>query len=224
MVPVYKQIRKEIMAILNYKGVNKIFSNAVSKYINSGYVIAPFTDCDFGRSIKAITLVNKSKAIRVSLQKESSFNHSFPQENGTSKNVEIEKYSIFEMSGEVREYNGYLYTERFYCDHTVNETILYRYKKNVFCESINDLEGIVKKKFDRESNKIIVGKYKDINITNLPTTFIKKVLPKIQSVRGFKKANEHCITGVTLVKYDKKGIFANVFFTFKGKEGTIVLK
>ena len=80
------------------------------------------------------------------------------------------------------------------------------------------------KKFERERNNTVVGNYKDIDVNSLPSTFVKKVLPRIQSVRGFRRATEHCITGVTLVKNPRKGIYANVFFTFKGKEGTIVLQ
>ena len=212
------------MSILNNKGINKLFSSVVSKYINSGYVISPFTECDFGRVVKSVTLVNKSKAICVSLRNDSSFKHEYTQRDGSIKNVSIEKYSLSEISGKIRPYNGYLCTERFYSDETVNETVLYRYKKNVFCESIQDLESIMSKKFERECNNTVVSNYKDINVNSLPSTFVKKVLPKIQSVRGFRKATEHCITGVTLAKYPKRGIYANVFFTFKGKEGMIVLK
>ena len=225
------------MSVVTEKYVAKAFSSAVTDFISKGYVISPFTtDGSYNNTETYVDLFkpnDNSHIIRVWMIDEYNSVEKSCLRHISTVGVRVKKYTIGGYNG----YNGSISEGQYLLPtggELVYENLFYmfktcsyhnRVKYNVYATSYEEAVALSNMAYKRVIGSCTSNDtgYKKVQLANLSPKFIDLIMDRINSIRGFKRANSRCITKVELFKGYGGKMAAKVSYEFNSKRGTINL-
>ena len=223
------------MAIVLMKDINDSFTNTVNDLISKGYVISPSThggtysgECGHVDLIKPKSKKG-SDLIRVWLLEDSVRPDEDKYKSVVSKYLHIDTLKI-----NVRRYkwNGNWGGNTLWpdCGENISDKTFYAVKRNR-CYSDNIDEVVAKEDLSYSRYEARHQKDNDVrklDVAKLPNSFIAKMMSRLNTIKGFKRARGNCITGVRIYRdsTSPRGnkLEAYVDFDYDGKKATLKLK
>lgn len=225
------------MAVVTERHVAKAFSSAVTNFISKGYVISPFTtDGSYNNTKTYVDLFkpnDNSHIIRVWMVDEyNKVGNSWLRHIDTV-GVRAKKYTVGRYNG----YNGSIGEGQYllpYSGELVYENLFYMFKTckshnrtqyNVYATSYEEAAALSDLSYKRVTEAPIKNenRYRKVPLSKLSPKFIDLIMDRINSVRGFKRANATCITNVEMFKRYPGKLIAKVSYEFNSKSDTITL-
>lgn len=223
------------MAIVLMKDINDSFTNAVNDLISKGYVISPSTHGgSYSGECGHIDLIKpKSKKgsdlIRVWLLEDSVYPDEDKCNSVVSKYLHIDTLRI-----NVRKYkwNGHWGGNTLWPDggEIISDKTFYAVKRNrCYSDNIDDVVAKEELNYSRyEARRIKDDDVRALDVAKLPNSFIVKMMNRLNTIKGFKRARGNCITKVRIYRNSTspKGnkLEAYVDFDYDGKKATLKLK
>lgn len=199
------------MAVVLKNELYKKYSNYVKEYLDKGYIIIPGVNSD-------VTMMYNSKdaSDRIVVKFTDCFDrNSFCMVNKiivTKQNTRESRPSFF--GGETLHCDCFYIVKEF-CNN----------RSDVFVSSEEELQQIRNIVKARKQNVCADNaRITDIKLQNVPLITQFKIMSRINSVRGFKRATYSNVTKIQLVKVDKNKIYAKVNFELNGKIDSIILR
>jgi hypothetical protein len=202
------------MAVVLKNELCKKFSNYVKEYLDKGYFILP------GISSEAVVLSNhKDENDRISIRYTESYDRNYLC---TLFKITVTQHKIDRGSRFFFQNGEPLHCDCFYCIREFYNGI----RKDVFVSSEEELLQIRSLVRDRKQNAVAdnVKIITDVKLKNVPLPTQFKIMDRIRSVRGFKKATYNNITKIQLVKVDKNKIYVKVCFELNDRFDFIILR
>lgn len=218
------------MTVITTKDIAACFNNTIKDFMDKGYIISPFTENGSYSHTKChVDMINpkdNSHILRVWMPEDY---YNFDRRYGFGINVtgvRVKKY----LNG--KGYNGDLSREQTLWPgeeygEVVYEKLFYMFKEKkgkVYTDNIEEA-----KKYIELHDKRLDSRYYKCNntkhdITRLPSSFIDKIMSRINSVRGFKRATAKCIKSVTSGKNYNGRFIAAIKYEFNNKSGIVNLR
>lgn len=225
------------MTVVTEKHVAKAFSSTVTDFISKGYIISPFTTDGSYNGTKAYVDLFKpndnSHIIRVWMVDEYNRVGQSWLRHINTVGVRVKKYTIGGYNG----YNGNIGEGQYLLPSSgelVYENLFYMFKTckshnrtqyNVYATSYEEAATLSDLSYKRLTESPIKNenRYRKIPLSKLSPKFIDLIMDRINSVRGFKRANATCITNVEMFKRYQGKLIAKVSYEFNSKSDTITL-
>lgn len=210
--------------IISSNGLNKYYNNIVMEYIGKGYVISPSTMS--GTSDAHVDLVNPKQdnhVIRVWMVKDWA---TVLNRDTNIVCIDVKKYSeckdkivaLWHSSGEL------VFNKIFYC-----------ISKSAFTDEQSEIIDVINLRRERRSRGLSdnYNSIRSLAIKNIPEKLLDKVMNRINSVRGFKRATASCINSISVARggfYDYNTykyttrLYAEINYSYNGKSGKILYK
>jgi hypothetical protein len=220
------------MSVVKFSDIGKHFNHVISDFMSKGYMISPYTgngSYNGGRILTDMINPNDtSHIVRIwVVDKREQLGGSWWKYVDVT-GVCARKYYFH------KGFNGDLFTEQnlqpYYGD-IVYEKYFYQFKIDKHSRKVysDDFEE-AKKLFNIHSERIInmpvdnpFNYGRKAPIDKLPAVFIDRIMKRINSVRGFKRATASCIDNVSIYKWNRR-LEAKVEYSFNNKTGNIILK
>lgn len=219
------------MSVYTTKDIIKEFNSVVTRFMNDGYMLSPFTVSGiYGDAKSYVDMINendKDNILRVWLIDE-------------RETIDNKYYTIIPVSGiRVKKYKvdeDFSKKQSLWMDkgELVYEKLFYKFKEQrthsnnfikLYADSVEEAVKYINIGIERYSDKSLNNKQaRVISVDKLPSKFIDRVMKKINAVRGFKRANALCITSVVFGKNNYNELTAKVDYSFNNKQGYLVFK
>ena len=249
MAPSNGSKERGIMTILKKDDIEKQYTKIVSDLITAGYIIKP-TLSNGTQSSQSITLIdpkNNSTVIRVYWlnDREDITYHTYAVDKQQELIVLNHKCNIKTVSVKIAKFdksNGY---DNTISDH--NQTLwlskgIFTYEKKFYAinkrktdqyfytDDVNEASKIVNIRAARCKRKECksFSNPRDIALCRLPANTVDSLMMRINSIKGFKKANASCIKNVNMYKvfreyHKKEKLKCSITVEYNGKKETIYL-
>lgn len=198
------------MAIVLESTLNKIYTNHVRNYISNGYEIRQSANSN------SIVLFNKKdKEYKIVV----SFLSSYDYEN----RCDVDK--IIVSKPRVNDYNYYARDNEVCSNYFYKIKDFYGRKEDVYAtsvEELNKIRALVKiRKENSLGTKVPARIVKDIDVSKVPLLIQFRIMGRVNSIRGFKKASYNNVTKIQLIKDKESKIRAKITFELNGKTDSI---
>lgn len=219
------------MSVITVKEVAAQYNKVISDLMSKGYIISPFTEngsySNTAFYTDMIKLSDTSHIFRVWMVDEVvKIGDRFWQHLDVN-GVRVKKYVVG------KQWNGSISCGQSMWPtggDTVYEKLYYMFKayngKKIFSDDLDEAKRLHTMSFNRCMSKPVDNPYnygRIIANDKLTAPFVDSVMKRINSMRGFKRANASCIESVQLYKYDNK-LKADVRYNYNGKSGIMVFK
>jgi len=209
--------------IISSNGLNRYYNDIIMEYIGKGYVISPITM--YGTSDAHVDLVNPKQGnhiIRVWMVKDWA---TVLNRDTNIVCIDVKKYNrckdeivdLWHSSGEL-----------------VSNKIFYCVSKSAYTDERQEIIDIMSLRRERRSKKFSDDNIiRSLAIKNIPEKLLDKIMSRINSVRGFKRATASCIDSICVrrrevydyntYKYVRR-LSAEISYSYNGKSGKILYK
>ena len=217
--------------IISSNGLNRYYNDIIMEYIGKGYVISPTTM--YGTSDAHVDLVNPkhdNHIIRVWMFKD----YATILNGGVSAAHRTDIDAVYIEVRKHDRYRGKSIDLWRSAGQLVSEKIFYCVSKSAYTDEQQEIIDIMSLRRERRSKKFSDDSIiRSLAIKNIPEKLLDKIMNRINSVRGFKRATASCINSICVrrrevydyntYKYVRR-LSAEIDYSYNGKSGKILYK
>ena len=195
------------MAIFCMKDIISYYNSVIKEFMDKGFIISPSTTNGGYLHVSGYTdLVNpkdKKTIIRVFL---------------THDNLPIRQTDhcfycdVMRVVANKYEWNGTYTSKSLWLDYdniTLSTKSFYHIKQNtVYTDSEDELISIYELRKSRNQNKTENDSVKTFKLNQCSADFVDRIMCRVNSIRGFKRATASCITKI--IAYRESPYYSNV--------------
>lgn len=219
------------MAIVTVNDLNRLFNQTVVDLMGQGYIISQFTHGgSYSHTEGHLDMAkpnDKSHIIRVWTVTGIDNTDDKIYRHIDTAAIRVSKYTWKDgFDGKCRSQTlwpdrGEILSERkFYqiCDRSE------RKGGKVYADNLDEAKKILNMQWNRYCNRCINCDSHDVEVKKLPASLIDRIMRRINSVRGFKRATASCISRVRVGRNYNGKMAADVYYSQNGKGGVINLR
>jgi hypothetical protein len=220
------------MSVVKFSDIGKQYNHVISDFMSKGYMISPYTGHGSYNGGRILTdMVNPkdiSHIIRIWVvdKREQLDGRWWKHIDVTG--VCARKYYLY------KGFNGDLFTEQsLWPDYgdIVYEKYFYQFKtdkrsRKIYSDDFEEAKKLFNVHCDRTMNTPVDNPFnygRKASIDKLSANFIDRIMKRINSVKGFKRATASCIDNVFIYKCNCR-LEAKVEYSFNNKTDCITLK
>ena len=219
------------MAIVTVNDLNRLFNQTVVDLMGKGYVISQFTHGgSYSHTEGHLDMAkpnDKSHIIRVWTVTGMDNTDDKIYHHIDTAAIRVSKYTCKDgFDGKCRSQTlwpdrGEVLSERkFYqiCDRSE------RKGGKAYTDNLDEAKKILNMQWDRYCSRVVDCDSHDVEVRKLPASLINRLMRRINSIRGFKRATASCISRVRIGRKYNGKMAADVYYSQNGKGGVINLR